>query len=270
MVKKLLPLIPKHHTYVEVFGGAANLLLAKEPSAVEVYNDIDSGLVNFFRVIRDKDKFKRFYEQVMLIPYSREEFYYCTDTWRDEEDDILRAVKWFVAARQSFGGKLGGSWGYGVTASSKGMAHRVSAWFSSIELLPEVSERFLRVQIEHNDFRKILKAYDTEETFFYLDPPYVLETRRGGEVYRNEMTLSDHEELVNLLLHVKGKAMLSRYEHSVYKPLEQAGWTKLVFEARCHVTGTTKGTKYLQNKENAEKLKRTECVWLNYNVEVQS
>jgi len=60
MVNKLLPLIPKHHTYVEVFGGAANLLLAKEPSAVEVYNDIDSGLVNFFRVIRDKDKFKRF------------------------------------------------------------------------------------------------------------------------------------------------------------------------------------------------------------------
>jgi len=78
-----------------VCGGVwwcCNLLLAKEPSAVEVYNDIDSGLVNFFRVIRDKDKFKRFYEQVMLIPYSREEFYYCRDAWRDEEDDILRAV----------------------------------------------------------------------------------------------------------------------------------------------------------------------------------
>jgi len=62
MVKKLLPLIPKHHTYVEVFGGAANLLLAKDPSPVEVYNDIDSGLVNFFRVLRDKNKFQKFYE----------------------------------------------------------------------------------------------------------------------------------------------------------------------------------------------------------------
>jgi len=269
MVNKLLPLIPKHHTYVEVFGGAANLLLAKEPSAVEVYNDIDSGLVNFFRVIRDKDKFKRFYEQVMLIPYSREEFYYCRDTWRDEEDDILRAVKWFVAARQSFSGLLGVSWGYDVIGSSKGMAQSVSGWFSSIELLPEVSERFLRVQIEHNDFRKILKAYDTEETFFYLDPPYVLETRKC-KAYEHEMSLKDHEDLVDLLLHIKGKAMLSGYDHELYKPLEEAGWTKLVFEARCWVAGRTRATKYIYNDSNKHKLKRKECVWLNYNVEAQS
>jgi len=269
MVNKLLPLIPKHHIYVEVFGGAANLLLAKEPSPVEVYNDIDSGLVNFFRVIRDKDKFKRFYEQVVLIPYSREEYYYCRDTWRDEEDDVLRAVKWFVAAGQNFSGKLEAGWGYAVIVSSKGMAKRVSRWFSSIELLPEVSERFLRVQIEHNDFRKILKAYDTEETFFYLDPPYVLETRKC-KAYEHEMSLKDHEDLVDLLLHIKGKAILSGYEHNIYKSLEQAGWIKIKIEAWCHATGKTKGTKHLQNKENREKLKRTECVWLNYNVEVQS
>ncbi len=269
MVNKLLPLIPKHHTYVEVFGGAANLLLAKDPSPVEVYNDIDSGLVNFFRVLRDKNKFQKFYEQVVLMPYSREEYYECLETWDKEEDDVQMAVKWFVVARQSFSGKFGDGWSYAVICSSKGMAGRVSSWFSSIELLPEVSERFLRVQIEHNDFRKILKAYDTEETFFYLDPPYVLETRKC-KVYEHEMSLKDHEDLVDLLLHIKGKAILSGYEHNIYKSLEQAGWIKIKIEARCHATGTTKGTKYLQNKENGEKLKRTECVWLNYNVEVQS
>jgi len=267
MVNKLLPLIPKHHTYVEVFGGAANLLLAKEPSPVEVYNDIDSGLVNFFRVIRDKDKFKRFYEQVMLIPYSREEYYYCRDTWRDEEDDVLRAVKWFVAARQSFSGVFGGGWGYSVSHSRRGMSGTVSGYLGAIETLPDIANRFLRVQIEHNDFRKIIAAYDTPNTFFYLDPPYVLETRIGGEVYSNEMTLSDHEDLVDLLLHIKGKAMLSGYEHNVHKPLEQAGWIKIKIEARCCATGTTKGTKHLQNKENGEKLKRTECVWLSPNCE---
>jgi len=53
MVKKLLPLIPQHKIYVEVFGGGASLLFAKEPSPVEVYNDLNSDLVNFFRVLRD-------------------------------------------------------------------------------------------------------------------------------------------------------------------------------------------------------------------------
>ena len=264
MVNKLLPLIPKHHTYVEVFGGAANLLLAKEPSPVEVYNDIDSGLVNFFRVIRDKDKFKRFYEQVVLIPYSREEYYYCRDTWRDEGDDVLRAVKWFVAARQNFSGHLGGSWGYAVTASSRGMAQTTSKYLSTIEMLPEISKRLMMVQIEYGDFRKVIKTFDTEETFFYLDPPYVLETRRGGKVYTNELTLKDHEELVDILLHIKGKAMLSGYEHDVYLPLERAGWTKFLFKSKCYITGRTRGTKHLYNEEEKHKLNRIECVWLNY------
>lgn len=75
MVKKLLPLVPKHRIYVEVFGGGASLLLAKEPSLVEVYNDLDAGLVNMFRVIRDPDLFAEFHRRVQLIPYSRGEFY---------------------------------------------------------------------------------------------------------------------------------------------------------------------------------------------------
>jgi len=266
MVKKLLPLIPKHHTYVEVFGGAANLLLAKDPSPVEVYNDIDSGLVNFFRVLRDKNKFQKFYEQVVLMPYSREEYNECRETWDKEEDDVQMAVKWFVVARQSFSGKFGSSWGYAVTNSVRGMADPVSKYWGAIDMLPEVAERLLRVQIEHNDFRKILKAYDTENTFFYLDPPYVLDTRTEA-VYRYEMALEDHQELVDMLLHITGKAMLSGYDHEVYKPLEEAGWTKLVFEARCWVTGKTRATKHIYNDSNKHKLKRKECVWLSPNCE---
>lgn len=77
MLGRLLPLIPPHHTYVEVFGGGAALLFNKEPSPVEVYNDIDGNLVNFFRVLRDPEKFQRFYQLLQLTPYSREEFRYC-------------------------------------------------------------------------------------------------------------------------------------------------------------------------------------------------
>jgi len=145
----------------------------------------------------------------------------------------------------------------------------VSGWLSAIDMLPEIAQRLIRVQIECNDFRKVINTYDTQETFFYLDPPYVPDTRRAGQ-YRCEMSIDDHKDLVDILLKIKGKAMLSGYEHNVYKPLEQAGWIKIKIEVRCRATGTTKGTKYLQNKENREKLERTECVWLNYNVEVQS
>jgi len=263
LVNKLLPLIPRHKIYVEPFGGGANLLVAKEPSQIEVYNDLDSGLVNFFRVLRDKNKFQKFYEQVVLMPYSREEYYECRETWDKEEDDVQMAVKWFVVARQSFSGIFGRSWGYTVTNSVRGMANPISKYWGAIDMLPEVAERLLRVQIEHNDFRKILKAYDTENTFFYLDPPYVLDTRTEA-VYRYEMALEDHQELVDMLLHITGKAMLSGYDHEVYKPLEEAGWTKLVFEAMCWVTGRTRAQKHIYNDSNKHKLKRKECVWLNY------
>lgn len=107
MVAKLLPLIPPHKIYVEVFGGGASLLFAKEPSPVEVYNDLDSGLVNFFRVLRDPGKFEKFYRKVCFTPYSREEYCFCRDTWGECKDDVERAYRWFVVARMSFSGKFG-------------------------------------------------------------------------------------------------------------------------------------------------------------------
>lgn len=92
MVKHLLNFVPPHYIYVEPFGGAAWLLFAKPPSPVEVYNDIDSGLVNFYRVLRDPEKFKEFYRLVSLTPYSREEFYYCMSTWKECENDVEKHI----------------------------------------------------------------------------------------------------------------------------------------------------------------------------------
>jgi len=83
-----MPHIPQHHTYVEVFGGGASLLFAKEPSPVEVYNDIWSDVVNFFRVLWDEEKFKRFYYFDINNPYSREEFNWCKKHYNEAKDDI--------------------------------------------------------------------------------------------------------------------------------------------------------------------------------------
>lgn len=268
MVKKLLPLVPKHRIYVEVFGGGASLLLSKEPSLVEVYNDLDAGLVNMFRVIRDPDLFAEFHRRVQLIPYSRGEFYRYRELWWSGQaptDPVENAVAFFVLARQSFGGEFGKSWSMSVSSSSRGMASAVSKWLSAIDLLPEVAERFLRVQIECLDWRRILPIYDTADTFFYFDPPYLPSTRKGGR-YTHELSESDHEDLVDALLDLKGKALLSGYANPLYAKLEAAGWRRRDFATSCFAAGRTRASGLQGSGSATAKAPRTETVWANYDL----
>lgn len=266
LVKKLLPLIPQHIHYVEVFGGGASLLFAKDPniSKIETYNDIYSEVVNFFRVLRDEKKFKKFYKKVLLIPYSREEFYYHKNL--ETDDEIERAVRFFVLARQNFGGFFGRGWSYSLsTFTKKNISSEVSRYLSVIELLPEIHQRLMRVQIENDDFRNIIKRYNEPYVFLYCDPPYLPETRRSGE-FKHEMTREDHEELVELLLQFKGKVMLSGYKNEVYKKLEENGWKRLDFKTVCHAVGRTRLTKILGSGSATKKQPRIESVWLNYDI----
>ncbi|MGC9030097.1 MAG: DNA adenine methylase [Desulfomonilaceae bacterium] len=262
MVKKLLALLPRHHIYVEAFGGGASLLFAKEPSRVEVYNDLDSGLVNFFRVLRDPQKFARFYHLAVLTPWSREEYDYCRKTWQDVEDEVERAYRWFVVARMSFSGNFGRSWSACVTHSHNGMASTTSKWLSILREMPMIHERIMRVQIEHQDFRQLIPHYDTENTLFYLDPPYVPETRKDGG-YSCEMSLVDHAEMVDVLLGIKGMAILSGYAHPVYNKLEQNGWQRIDYSTSCHAVGRTRQTGVIGPGSAAKKSPRVESVWLN-------
>ncbi|MCE5322155.1 DNA adenine methylase [bacterium] len=260
LAKKLLALIPEHHTYVEPFGGGGSLLLTKDPSPVEVYNDLDGDLVNFFRVLRDPAQFADFYQRAWLSPYSREEYSFCKDHLNDNPDPIERARRFFVLARFSFSGVLGNAFGLGVTSSSRGMAEKASAYKNVLCMLPLISERLSRVEIECYDFRRILKIYDTPETFFYLDPPYVPSTRKGGS-YRCEMTEEDHRDLVELLRHVTGKVMLSGYPNELYDTL---GWDKQEWEVNCKAAGRTRASGLQGEGHVSERQKRVECVWRNY------
>lgn len=257
MRKHLLKLLPPHHTYVEVFGGGAQLLFAKPPSPVEVYNDIDGELVNFFRVLRDPKKFKRFYRLVCLTPYSRAEYYHCRQTWQQCKDEVERAYRWFVVNWMGFGTKgAKETWRYSVIGSKRNMSASVSAWLSCIERLPDCHARLARVQIDNRDFRDILRIYDTPETLFYCDPPYVSDTYVASREYAYTMTLDDHRDLVDLLLRIKGMALLSGYRHPIYEPLEQAGWQRLDFQ----VTLRMYATKCNRGKRCPT---RTESVWVS-------
>ena len=269
LVSKLLKYVPEHTYYCEVFGGGASLLFAKEPAKFEVYNDIDSGLINFFRVLRDPKKFKKFYKKVCLTPYSREEYCFCRETWKECEDEIEKAYRWFIVARMSFSGLFGKGWSYTVKRIGRNMSGAVSIYLSIIELLPKIHKRIMPVQIEHLDWLGCMGKYNDWEKdgFYYLDPPYVSYTRRQGK-YKHEFTDKNHKQLVVwLLTECKVKVMLSGYDNDIYKQLEDNGWTKICWNVGCHAVGKTKasglqgeGVSYKKNQ------RRTECIWLNYKI----
>lgn len=243
LARRIVPILEEipHNIYVEVFGGSAAILLNKRPVPTEVYNDIDGRLVNFFRVLADPTKFEEFYRRVALLPVSRKLYYEMRERMNDDPDPVWRAVAFFLVARQSFGGHLGHSWGYDLTAQG-GLNEHVAKWFRSLRDLPELHARFQRVVIENNDFRKVLEAWDSEETLFYCDPPYLMETRASG-TYDHEMHTEDHAALVDLLLRCRGSWALSCYDHRIYEPLARAGAKKYQWRKVVDVVGRTRSGK---------------------------
>lgn len=258
----LLPLFPPHSVWIDVFGGGGSVTIAKVPCGLEVFNDLDEEVFNFYRVIQDRAKGKRLYELAALTPYSRQWFESIRDGEEDwsepPADDVERAYRFLVVNRMAYGGnssfKNRPSWSFSVSLERQSAAASVAVWLKGVEGLLEVSDRLRRVQVEHLDFRDLMHRYreaPADETLWYFDPPYVPETRVAGG-YRHEMTMDDHAELVSRLLDLKGMAVLSGYAHPLYEPLEAAGWERREFETRVFCSG-----------KNATKSRRVECVWRN-------
>jgi len=237
-----------------------SVLLAKPPSPVEVYNDRDGDLVHFWRVVRDPEQFERLVLRLSLTPYSRAEWQWSRDTYAAVQDPVERAARWYVAVRMSFSAHAH-AWSYSVTHSVRGMSSAISKYLSAIEYLPAVHARLKRVQIECGDWREVVDRYDNQQTLFYLDPPYVPETRRSGE-YRYEMSIADHEALVERLLALRGAAVLSGYMHPVYRPLEQAGWRRITRTVPCSAVGRTRLTGVIGKSSTDERHWRQECLWI--------
>ena len=268
MVAKLLPLIPTHHIYCEPFFGGGSLFFAKAPAKVEIINDLNSDLVNMYRVLRDPDKFVQFQRLVSLTLYSREEFYTCRDTIQDSKTDVERAYKYFIKMRQSFVANNNG-WGYNIQAVGKGTPRMVSQYLSTIERLPAIHDRLSKTQIEHNDFRKVIPSFDADNTFFYLDPPYITGERKTQNLYKHEMTDEDHNDLVNLLLNIKGKALLSCYHSALYHPLIKAGWLRKDYKTVCHMVVKTRNSGLQGIGTALAKVPRTETLLYNYEIQTE-
>jgi DNA adenine methylase len=217
----LLSCLPITEHYCEPFGGSAAVLLNKEPSPIETYNDIDGELVNFFKVLRDqKDEL---IEAIGLTPFSRKEFEVAISGDTANISELERARRFFVRARQVRTGLAqkasNGRWAHCRLTSRAGMAGAVSRWLGSVEALPEIAQRLLRVQIENDDAINIIQRYDSEITLFYCDPPYPHMSRGDSNAYEYEMTDDEHRELAKVLHNVKGKVALSSYHCDIMDEL---------------------------------------------------
>jgi DNA adenine methylase len=209
----LLPLLPECHHYCEPFGGSAAVLLNRLPSPVETYNDIYGELVNFFRVLRDNTD--ELLKAIALTPFSREEFYSAIYEEIDRISDVERARRFFIRARQSRTGLAQtaslGRWANCKNTSRAGMSGVVSRWLGSVEDLPEIALRLLRVQIENRPATEVIQLYDSPNTLFYCDPPYVHCTRGDDKAYYFEMDENAHCKLAEILRACKGKVAISGY-----------------------------------------------------------
>ena len=219
---------PKHMIYVEPFGGSGSVLLRKEKSKIEVYNDLDGEIVNLFQVVRDcGEELSRL---VYLTPYSRNEF---IKSFEYSDDPVERARRTII---RSFCG-----WGSGyVTNTADGKSakpengfcidwrtkhsgRRNLNWLHVSDTILAAIERLRGVVIEALDYKSVIKKNDTRDTLFYIDPPYLADVRDRGNDYRHEFTADSHVELAGILNNAEGSVIVSGYASKLYNELYR-GW----------------------------------------------
>lgn len=252
----LLPLLPESQHYCEPFGGSAAVLINRSPSPVETYNDLDGDVVNFFKVLRERRD--DLIEAIGLTPFSREELKIAVNNNGGHITDIERARRFFIRARQTRTGMAQvsreGRWAHCLLCSRSGMGAAVSRWLGSVEGLPEIAQRLLRVQIENAPAIEVIKRYDSDKTLFYCDPPYPHETRGDSNMYAFEMSDSEHTELAEVLREVKGKVAVSSYDCKLMDRLYK-GWNKIEAPSKL---------------AHSVKKPRREILWTNYESRIES
>jgi DNA adenine methylase len=248
----LLPLLPPCHHYCEPFAGSGAVLLNRQTSPVETYNDIDGEVVNFFRVLRDQhDELIR---AIALTPFSREEYYNAIYTVDPNTSNVERARRFYIRARQTRTGLAQtaslGRWANCKDTSRAGMSGAVSRWLGGVDALDQIADRLLRVQIENRPALDVIRLYDSPQTLFYCDPPYLHSTRRDAKAYQFEMDEEQHREFAAAVNECKGMAAVSGYDHPLMNKLfPPERWFK-----------TTGAAKTIHSTKDT----RTEVLWTNY------
>ena len=211
--------------YIEVFGGAAWLLFARDKHAkMEVYNDVNGQLVNLFRVVKYHPEALQ--AELDWILMSREQFFDAIQEVRGLTD-IQRAARFFVAIKESFG------------SGCKTFAVRPKDVPRAVDFLRTASGRLQRVVIEQEDFEQLLKTYDRPDALFYLDPPYY----EAEKYYPDRFLPEDHERLRAALGRIRGRFILSYNDCGLIRELYR-GYTIIEVDRSDNLTAKSQARRY--------------------------
>jgi DNA adenine methylase len=240
--------------YVEVFTGSAAVGLSRPRAKVEVFNDLDPGVANLYRVVQSDPE--ELQTRLRFTLHSRREHALCSAAERERRqgtypDPVEWARQHLVLVRQSFSAGFDGSWGY--TRQSRGSSFRNVA-----DLIPPVARRLRGAVIENLHFRNLIEKYRGlgPDAVWYLDPPYLPQTRTGGKVYRCEMSRGEHVELLHLIKGIEGSVVLSGYPSMLYDDALD-GWHRVTKDVPCFASSGTRSNRA------STKPRRTEVLWVN-------
>jgi DNA adenine methylase len=243
----IISFFPKHRIYVEPFGGAASVLLQKPRSYAEIYNDLESEIVNVFRVLRDRATASELERRLRLTPFARDEW---RDAYTKSDDRIERARCMMVRAYMGFGSaSTNPAHTTGFRASSnKSGTTPAHDWANFPAVIEQLTARLQGVCIERRPALQVIASHDSTETLFYVDPPYVRATRkqRQRSIYRFELSDRQHRNLGRALLSVQGMVVISGYACDLYDRELFSNWLRV--EKSC-------------NADSARP--RVEVLWIN-------
>jgi DNA adenine methylase len=212
LAKRIVSMMPEHKTYVEVFGGAGWVLFRKEPSEVEVWNDLNGDLANLFRVVRDR--LEDFRSRQYYLLSSRKEYYRFMEDIKAGKfrSRVERAIAFYYCIKNSFGSGIFTGWAFGPERGPK--------YCQGLDVLDLARERLKHAYIDNLSFEKLIPNWDRDGTLFYCDPPYMMLLGKAGRsYYQCEFTEEDHRRLREVLGGVKGRFILSYDDHPAVRDL---------------------------------------------------
>lgn len=244
----IIRFFPEHHSYLEAFFGSGAVLFNKPRSNIETVNDLDGNVVNLFEWIK-KDP-ERLAHEIYWTPYARQVY---EDTFTQAPADSLgRAVNFYIRLNMGHGFRTTGEkvgWKNDIQGREK--AYAASDWCKLPEKIMQAAERLRGVQIENRPAVELMQRFNYPNVLFYIDPPYMPETRHGKQ-YRYEMyDRKSHEELLEVAKAHKGPILISGYDSDLYNDMLQ-GWHRE--ETTCYSQVCSK---------------KKEVLWMNFEPAVQ-